>query len=168
MVRMHHPRQYHVVLMMNENVVWWLKTDWPNTTLTGEIPHFVNSTGGMLRSSRVEEMHAITWTSKKKQGFELPTGGAALMHEGANLMYFARKEQCLALGRQLRKMKPSIKDYKVYRIYPQQEPVLVHPANGTFPEKVTEDRVAVNTNMRAVGDNPSPHTVKFTDKNTFD
>ena len=122
----------------------------------------------MLRSARTEEQYAITWTSKKKQGFELPTGGAALMHEGANLMYFARKEQCLALGRQLRKFKPSIKDYKVFRIYPNQEPLLVHPANGTFPEKVTEDRVAVNTNMRKVGDNPSPHTVKFTDNNVFD
>ena len=168
MVRRLHLMQYHVVHTMNENIVWWLKENWPNTTLLGEIPEFVNSTGGMMRSSRVEEMHAITWTSKSKQGFELPTGGAGLMHEGANLMYFARKEQCLALGRQLRKMKPSIKDYKVYRIYPQQDPVLVHPANGTFPEKMTPDRVAVNTNMRRISDNASPHTTKFTDKNVFD
>ena len=32
-------------------------------------------------------------------------------------MYFARKEQCLALGTQLRGFKP-IEDFKIYRIFP--------------------------------------------------
>ena len=66
------------------------------------------STGGLL-NSETEEKYAITWTSKTEQAFELPTVGAALMNSGENLMYFARKEQCLALGTQLRtKFKPRI------------------------------------------------------------
>jgi hypothetical protein len=44
----------------------------------------------------------ITWTSPKEQIFEMPTGGAAIMRNGENLLYLARKEQCLALGTQLR------------------------------------------------------------------
>ena len=32
----------------------------------------------------------------------MPTGGAAIMKQGPNLVYFARKEQALALGKQLR------------------------------------------------------------------
>jgi photosystem I subunit 2 len=38
----------------------------------------------------------------KEQIFEMPTGGAAIMRNGENLLYLARKEQCLALGTQLR------------------------------------------------------------------
>jgi photosystem I subunit 2 len=44
----------------------------------------------------------------------MPIGGAAIMRLGENLLYLARKEQCLALGRQLRTFK--IIDYKIYRI----------------------------------------------------
>ena len=40
-------------------------------------PTFGGSTGGWLRSAEVEEKYAITWTSKKEQIFEMPTGGAA-------------------------------------------------------------------------------------------
>ena len=39
------------------------------------------------------------------------TGGAAT-GEGDNLMYFARKEQCLVLGTQLRAFKPRIEGLK--------------------------------------------------------
>lgn len=39
----------------------------------------------------------ITWEAKKEQIFEMPTGGAAIMNEGPNLLKLARKEQCLAL-----------------------------------------------------------------------
>ena len=46
----------------------------------------------------------------------MPTGGAAVMLSGENLLYLARKEQCLALGTQLRGFK--ITDYKIYRIFP--------------------------------------------------
>ena len=51
----------------------------------------------------------MTWTNNRKKPaqedniFEMPTGGAAIMKQGPNLVYFARKEQCLALGKQLRK-----------------------------------------------------------------
>ena len=59
-------------------------------------------------------------------------------------MYFARKEQCLALGTQLRtKFKPRIEDYKIYRIYPGGDMEFLHPADGVFPEKVNEGRAMV-------------------------
>ena len=70
-------------------------------TLVGQFPKHIGSTGGLLNSAETEEKYAIVWKSSKEQAFELPTGGAAIMHEGDNLMYFARKEQCLALGTQL-------------------------------------------------------------------
>ncbi len=52
--------------------------------------------------AQVEEFYVITWEAKKEQIFELPTGGAAIMRKGPNLLKFARKEQCLALTTQLR------------------------------------------------------------------
>ena len=81
-------------------------------TLVGQFPKHIGSTGGLLNSAETEEKYAIVWKSSKEQAFELPTGGAAIMHEGDNLMYFARKEQCLALGTQLRAFKPRIEDFK--------------------------------------------------------
>ena len=74
-------------------------------------PIFGGSTGGWLRAAEVEEKYAITWTSPKEQIFEMPTGGAAIMRSGENLLYLARMEQCLALGTQLRTFK--ITDYKI-------------------------------------------------------
>ena len=44
-------------------------------------PTFGGSTGGWLRAAEVEEKYAITWTSKKEQVFEMPTGGAAIMRQ---------------------------------------------------------------------------------------
>ena len=83
-----------------------------STALTGQLPQFIGSTGGLLNSAETEEKYAITWSSNADQAFELPTGGAAMMNSGENIMYFARKEQCLALGTQLRtKFKPRIEDY---------------------------------------------------------
>ncbi len=67
-------------------------------------PTFGGSTGGWLRAAEVEEKYAITWTSLKEQIFEMPTGGSAIMRNGENLLYLARKEQCLALSTQLRTM----------------------------------------------------------------
>ena len=63
-------------------------------------PTFGGSTGGWLRAAETEEKYAITWTSKKEQVFEMPTSGAAIMQSGENLLYLAKKEQCLALGTQ--------------------------------------------------------------------
>ena len=122
-------------------------------TLVGQLPKHIGSTGGLLNSAETEEKYAIVWNSSKEQAFELPTGGAAVMHEGDNLMYFARKEQCLALGTQLRGFKPRIEDFKIYRV---------------FPEKVNEGREIVGHNPRRIGENPNPAGLKFTTKKTFE
>jgi len=137
--------------------------------LTGQTPIFGGSTGGLLTKAEVEEKYAITWTSPKQQVFEMPTGGAAIMNEGENLLYLARKEQCLALGAQLRnKFKPKITDYKIYRIFPSGEMQYLHPADGTFPEKVNEGRPIINSVPRSIGQNPSPAKVKFSGKTTYE
>ena len=138
-------------------------------TLTGQTPIFGGSTGGLLTKASVEEKYAITWTSPKKQVFEMPTGGAATMNEGDNLLYLARKEQCLALGTQLRtKFKPRIENYKVYRVYASGETQYLHPADGVFPEKVNEGRGAVNSIGRNIGANPDPATIKFSGKTPYE
>ena len=65
-------------------------------------PTFGGSTGGWLRAAEVEEKYAITWTSKKEQIFEMPTGGAAIMRNGENLIILSyEKNNVLALGTQL-------------------------------------------------------------------
>ena len=48
-------------------------------------------------TAQEEEFYVITWDAKKETIFEMPTGGAALMRSGKNLLKLARKEQCLAL-----------------------------------------------------------------------
>ncbi|MBD2395189.1 photosystem I reaction center subunit II [Cyanobacterium aponinum FACHB-4101] len=137
--------------------------------LTGTMPKFGGSTGGLLSAADREEKYAITWTSKTEQVFEMPTGGAATMNEGENLLYFARKEQCLALGTQLRtKFKPKIEDYKIYRIYPTGETQYLHPADGVFPEKVNEGREFHGKKDRNIGKNPEPVTLKFSGKTPYD
>ena len=129
-------------------------------------PIFGGSTGGWLRSAEIEEKYSITWTSKKEQLFEMPTGGAAIMRKGENLLYLARKEQCLALGTQLRTFK--ITDYKIYRIFPSSEVQYLHPKDGVFPEKSNEGRISVNNKKFSIGKNPNPINIKFTGKDTFD
>ncbi|CAD5937758.1 Photosystem I reaction center subunit II [Planktothrix tepida] len=138
-------------------------------TLTGQPPKFGGSTGGLLTKAQVEEKYAITWTSTKEQVFEMPTGGAAIMNEGDNLLYLARKEQCLALGAQLRsKFKPRIENFKIYRVFPNGETQYLHPKDGVFPEKVNEGRQAVNGVAHNIGSNVDPAKVKFTGKSTSD
>lgn len=138
-------------------------------TLTGQAPLFGGSTGGLLTKAEVEEKYAITWTSPKQQVFEMPTGGAATMNEGENLLYLARKEQCLALGTQLRtQFKPRIEDYKIYRVFPNGETEYLHPKDGVFPEKVNEGREMVGAKDRKIGDNPQPSTLKFSGKAPYD
>ena len=137
--------------------------------LSGKTPKFGGSTGGLLTKAEVEEKYAITWTSSKEQVFEMPTGGAAIMNEGDNLLYLARKEQCLALGAQLRtKFKPRIQDYKVYRVFPSGEIQYLHPADGVFPEKVNEGREYHGTKDRRIGQNPQPATIKFSGKAPYE
>ena len=137
--------------------------------LTGKTPLFGGSTGGLLTKAEVEEKYAITWTSTKQQVFEMPTGGAAVMNSGENLLYLARKEQCLALGTQLRtKFKPKIDDYKIYRVFPNGETDYLHPKDGVFPEKVNEGRPYANKNDRNIGSNPEPSSLKFSGRNSYD
>ncbi len=135
-------------------------------TLTGQTPIFGGSTGGLLSKAYEEEKFAITWTSPKEQVFEMPTGGSAIMNQGENLLYLARKEYGIALGGQLRKFK--ITDYKIYRIYPSGETQYLHPADGVFPEKVNPGREKVGYVDRNIGSNPSAAKVKFSGKFPYD
>ncbi|KAK7391046.1 hypothetical protein VNO78_19355 [Psophocarpus tetragonolobus] len=129
-------------------------------------PIFGGSTGGLLRKAQVEEFYVITWESPKEQIFEMPTGGAAIMREGPNLLKLARKEQCLALGTRLRS-KYKIK-YQFYRVFPNGEVQYLHPKDGVYPEKVNPGRQGVGQNFRSIGKNVSPIQVKFTGKQPYD
>ncbi|XP_050237312.1 photosystem I reaction center subunit II, chloroplastic-like [Mercurialis annua] len=129
-------------------------------------PIFSGSTGGLLRKAQVEEFYVITWDSPKEQVFEMPTGGAAIMREGPNLLKLARKEQCLALGTRLRS-KYKIK-YQFYRVFPNGEVQYLHPKDGVYPEKVNPGRQGVGVNLRSIGKNVSPIEVKFTGKQPYD
>lgn len=138
------------------------------TELSGQPPKFGGSTGGLLSKADREEKYAITWTSSTEQVFEMPTGGAAIMNQGENLLYLARKEQCLALGTQLRtKFKPKIEDYKIYRVYPSGEVQYLHPADGVFPEKVNQGREFNGKKDRSIGKNPEPVTLKFSGQTPY-
>ena len=130
-------------------------------------PTFEGSTGGWLRAAEVEEKYAITWTSKKEQVFEMPTGGAAIMRQDENLLYLARKEQCLALSTQL-KTSFKITDFKIYRIFPSGEVQYLHPKDGVFPEKVNPGRTAANSRNFSIGKNPNPASIKFSGTTTYE
>merc|ERR1719373_1184180 len=128
----------------------------PNTPC----PIFGGSTGGLLRKAQVEEFYVITWEAKKEQIFEMPTGGAAIMRQGPNLLKLARKEQCQALLTQPRtKFKT---DGCYYRVFPDGEVEYLHPKDGVYPEKVNAGRQQSNCNDRRIGQNVNPINVKFT------
>lgn len=136
-------------------------------------PEFGGSTGGWLEAAEIEEKYVMTWTNDRivetveQNIFEMPTGGAAIMKSGPNLVYLARKEQCLALGKQLR-TKFKINDYRIFRILPSGEVQFIHPKDGVFPEKVNEGRIAVGKREFSIGKNPNPATIKFTGTSTFE
>ena len=136
-------------------------------------PEFGGSTGGWLQAAETEEKYVMTWTNQRTETtveeniFEMPTGGAAIMKSGPNLVYFARKEQCLALGKQLR-TGFKINDYKIFRLLPSGEVQFIHPKDGVFPEKVNEGRIAVGKREFSIGKNPNPATIKFTGTRTFE
>ncbi|KAG5554790.1 hypothetical protein RHGRI_012372 [Rhododendron griersonianum] len=138
----------------------------PELDPTTPSPIFGGSTGGLLRKAQVEEFYVITWESPKEQIFEMPTGGAAIMRQGPNLLKLARKEQCLALGTRLRS-KYKIK-YQFYRVFPNGEVQYLHPKDGVYPEKVNPGRQGVGLNMRSIGKNADPIAVKFTGKQVYD
>merc|ERR1712072_1093196 len=64
------------------------------------------------------------------------------MNKGENLVYVRRKEQAIALTKQLRQAK--IDNCKVYRVKKNGEVIFMHPVDGVFPEKVNKGRVQVN------------------------
>jgi photosystem I subunit 2 len=129
-------------------------------------PEFGGSTGGWLQAAETEEKYVMTWTNDKKKStveeniFEMPTGGAAIMKAGPNLVYFARKEQALALGKQLR-TDFKINDYRIFRLLPSGELQFIHPKDGVFPEKVNEGRIAVGKREFSIGKNTNPGSIKF-------
>ena len=133
-------------------------------------PEFGGSTGGWLQAAENEEKYVMTWTNSNSSTaniFEMPTGGAAIMKTGPNLVYFARKEQCLALGKQLR-TNFKISDYRIFRLCPSGEIQFIHPKDGVFPEKVNEGRVAIGKREFSIGKNPNPGSIKFTGTETFE
>ena len=130
-------------------------------------PTFGGSTGGWLRAAEVEEKYAITWTSKAEQIFEMPTGGAAIMREGDNLLYLAKKEQCLALSAQL-SSNFKIKNYKIYRIFPNGEVQYLHPKDGVLPEKSNPGRQIAGNIKHSIGKNDNPVNKKFTGQATYE
>ena len=135
--------------------------------LKGQAPLFGGSTGGLLSKAETEEKYAITWTSPKEQVFEMPTGGAAVMRQGDNLLYLARKEQCIALGGQQLRAKFKINNYKIYRVFPNGETEYLHPADGVFPEKVNAGRQFNGKKDRSIGQNPEPAKLKFSGTATY-
>ncbi len=137
-------------------------------TLTGQPPLFGGSTGGLLSKAQIEEKYAITWTSPKEQVFEMPTGGAAVMRQGDNLLYLARKEQCIALGGQQLRAKFKINNYKIYRVFPNGDIEYIHPADGVFPEKVNQGRPYVGKKDRNIGSNPEPSKIKFSGQKPYE
>merc|ERR1719188_1952024 len=124
-----------------------------------KFPLYMGSSGGYM-SKATRERHAITWTAKEETHFEMPTGGIAFMNKGENLCYFRKKEQCISVGKQLRKMK--IENYKIYRIAKDGTVKFMHPADGVFPEKVNKGRVQVNGRPHIVAQNPQQGLLKFT------
>ena len=136
-------------------------------------PEFGGSTGGWLQAAETEEKYVITWSNDNKKSdpkdniFEMPTGGAAIMKQGPNLAYFARKEQCLALGKQLRS-NFKINDYRIFRLFPSGEIQFIHPKDGVFPEKVNEGRVGVGMKDFSIGKNPNPSSIKFTGSTSYE
>merc|ERR1712056_162884 len=132
----------------------------PNLDANSPSPIFGGSLGGLMNKAKYEEFYVITWNAKKEQIFEMPTGGAAIMREGPNLLKLARKEQCMALLMQLRNKFKLNGCY--YRVFPNGEVQYLHPKDGVYLEKVNAGRVQANGNMRRIGQNVNPVKVKFT------
>merc|ERR1712190_297821 len=134
----------------------------PNLDANSPSPIFGGSLGGLMNKAKYEEFYVITWNAKKEKIFEMPTGGAAIMRQGPNLLKLARKEQCLALTTRLRtKFKTNA---CFYRVLPSGEVQYLHPADGVYPEKVNKGRKGSNQNMRRIGQNAQPAVLKFSSK----
>jgi photosystem I subunit 2 len=82
------------------------------------------------------------------------------MEDGSNVVMFAKKEQCLSLGVQLRDFF-KITNYKIFRGFPNGEIEYLHPKDGVFPEKASLGRTFFGHNSGTVGCNVEPVSVKF-------
>merc|ERR1712113_746131 len=134
----------------------------PNLDANSPSPIFGGSLGGLMNKAKYEEFYVITWNAKKEEIFEMPTGGAAIMRQGPNLLKLARKEQCLALTTRLRtKFKTNA---CFYRVLPSGEVQYLHPADGVYPEKVNKGRKGSSQNMCRIGQNAQPAVLKFSSK----
>ena len=137
------------------------------------LPEFGGSTGGWLQAAETEEKYVLTWTNDRKKLavedniFELPTGGAAIMKPGPNLIYFARKEQGIALAKQIRSTF-KINDSRIFRLFPSGEIQFIHPKDGVFPEKVNEGRISVGKREFSIGKNPNPGSIKFSGASSYE
>ena len=131
-----------------------------------QTPVFEGSTSGLLQSGKTEEKYVIIWTADREQVFEMPTSGSAIMRQGINHLYLAKKEQCLAFATQLKTIFNTT-NYEIYRLLPNREIQYLHPKDNMFPEDVNSQRVGGNIN-HSIGKNPQPVSIKFTNKNTFD
>merc|ERR1712118_312748 len=89
------------------------------------------------------EGYIMTWDPKGERIFEMPMGGAAVMNPGKNMVQLLRKEHGIALGTLFRS-KFKIKNYRIFRRFPNGEIQFIHPADGVFPEKVNAGRVGAN------------------------
>jgi photosystem I subunit 2 len=99
-----------------------------------------------------EEKYAISWTSSKEHVFELPVGGATKMRIGENLLYFSRKEQCLALAASFKIFK--IADLKIFRIFSTGKIQYLYPKDGIVPERVNKGRASINYAPYSIGNKP--------------
>lgn len=101
------------------------------------LPSFSGNTGGYLSSACQEEHYLIKWYSVGNQIIELPTGGSALMRKGENILYFAKKEQCLAICRQLRTLFKIYESF-VFRRFTREKAISVRRAQKILAgEKLT-------------------------------
>jgi photosystem I subunit 2 len=105
--------------------------------------------GGSRNLNESEEKYAITWTSSKKHIFELPIAGTSIMCIGENLLYFSRKEQCLALATLFKIFK--IADLKIFRLFSTGKIQYLYPKDGVVSEKVTKGRSLINYVPHSIG-----------------
>jgi photosystem I subunit 2 len=107
---------------------------------------------GSTNSNESEEKYAITWTSSKEHIFELPVGGTITMCIGENLLYFSRKEQCLALATLFKIFK--IVDLKIFRLFSTGKIQYLYPKDGIVSERVTKGRALINYVPYSIGNKP--------------
>lgn len=68
--------------------------------------------------------------------------GKTVICRPSNILYFAKKEQCLTLATHLRRaFKPPIKDYRIFRIPYEEDLTLIYPNDGTIPSEIAWERI---------------------------